>query len=476
MRLHHNVTGDARVLLETRLSEYLDNPHVLLLDSNLAGWLLVLFGLNLSAESHKCYTSVLTKVSPLLKYIWKRSIRYLDIDDDFNTIFPLENELDNSLIIVHHYNGRVDTGYSRRGAEDGSTVIIEDCSMALGGKYNDDSGNMVGNSENICLFEFNDTTLVRGHGCVLTFPNNELHTQFEKLLNGVLSPLKMSNSTCNHIYTQLVDAIKDDKTANVSRFNVMLYDEVMCRFSNLDMYFEYMDKCVYPTLLLKITDDSGSENFVNFLASHSIQTSCLELQSIDCPNANRLYNEVVLVPCGPWIDEEQFNDIVNIFYKWEECASVNKAKPRLIENGDYHKGIVHLFAQINSQCTNMTFATFKKVIEFEYQYSASKFIYVIERDDTIVATATLTVDYFNFIKSKAYIEYLIVHPDYRHQGVGEDLLSFVLDACETVHNGPCRDDVYIISIKNDTFLLDAKRSYIESPDYAIYCKNLQNEL
>lgn len=475
IKLHHNVTSDARVLLKTRLSEYLDNPRVLLVDSNLAGWLLVLFGLNLSAENYACYASALTKVSPLLKYIWKKGVKYLDIDDNFNIIFPKECSSDHaSLLIVQHWNGKiVDAAASLCGGGE-SLIVIEDCSMALGGKYGD--GTRVGNSPNICLFEFNDTTLVRGHGCVLTFPNEELYTTFEKLLNGILSSLKMSESTCNHIYEQLVESLDDDKVANMSRFNVMLYAEVLCRFNNLDMYFEYMDKCVYPTLLLKITDESGSENFVNFMASHSIQTSCLELQTIDCVNANKLYNEVVLVPCGHWIDERQFNDIVNIFYKWEECVNVNKAKPRLVENGDYHKGIIHLFSLVNTQCTNMTFATFKKVIEFEYQYSASKFIYVIERDDIIVATATLTVDYFNFIKSKAYIEYLIVHPDYRHQGMGEELLSFVLDACETVHNGPCRDEVYIISIKHDAFLLDEKRGYTESPDYAIYCKNLQNEL
>ena len=465
MRLHHNVTRDARVLLETRLSEYLDNPHVLLLDSNLAGWLLILFALNLNSENYACYASALTKVSPLLKYVWKRGIKYLDVDDNFNILFPKECG-GGSLIIVQHWNGKIVDTASLEGSD---SIIIEDCSMALGGKYSD--GARVGNSRNICLFEFNDTTLVRGHGCVLAFPNHELHTQFETLLNGVLSPLKMSESTCHHIYDQLVDALEDDKLANMSRFNVMLYDEVMCRFKSLDMYFEYMDKCVYPTLLLKITDGSGSENFVNFMASHNIQTSCLELQTIDCPNANRLYNEVVLVPCGHWIDEGQFNDIVNIFYKWEESVSViNKTRPRLVDNGDYHKGIVHLFSLINTQCTNMTFATFKKVIEFEYQYSASKFIYVIERGDIIVATATLTVDYFNFIKPKAYIEYLIVHPDYRHQGVGDQLLSFVLDACETVHNGPCRDDVYIISTKQDTFLLDEKRGYVENSDYAIYSK------
>lgn len=467
MRLHHNVTGDARVLVKTRLSEYLDNPRVLLLDSNLAGWLLVLFGLNLSAENYACYASALTKVSPLLKYIWKNGVRYLDIDDEFNILYPPKQDCDR-LIIVQHWNGKiVDT--TTTFPHGGNDVIIEDCSMAFGGQYSDSK--KVGNSPNICLFEFNDTTLVRGHGCVLTFPNEEVYTAFETLLNGILSSLKMSESTCNHIYNQLTESLDNDKMANMSRFNVMLYDEVLCRFNNLDMYFQYMDKCVYPTLLLKITDQSGSENFVNFMASHSIQTSCLELQTIDCVNANRLYNEVVMVPCGHWIDERQFNDIVNIFYKWEECVSVNKAKPRLVENGDYHKGIVHLFSLINTQCTNMTFATFKKVIEFEYQYSASKFIYVIERGDIIVATATLTVDYFNFIKSKAYIEYLIVHPDYRHQGVGDQLLSFVLDACETVHNGPCRDDVYIISTKQDTFLLDEKRGYVENSDYAIYSSN-----
>jgi GNAT superfamily N-acetyltransferase len=460
------------VLVKTKLSEYLDNPRVLLLDSNLAGWLLVLFGLNLSAENYACYASALTKVSPLLKYIWKKGVKYLDIDDNFNILYPSPEECGGSLIIVQHWNGKIVDTASLEGSD---SIIIEDCSMALGGKYSD--GTRVGNSPNICLFEFNDTTLVRGHGCVLAFPNEEVYTTFEKLLNGILSSLKMSESTCNHIYNQLTESLDDDKMANMSRFNVMLYDEVMCRFKNLDMYFEYMDKGVYPTLLLKITDGSGSENFVNFMASHNIQTSCLELQTIDCPNANRLYNEVVLVPCGHWIDEDKFNDIVNIFYKWEESVSVNKTKPRLIDNGDYHKGIVHLFSLINTQCTNMTFATFKKVIEFEYQYSASKFIYVIERGDIIVATATLTVDYFNFIKSKAYIEYLIVHPDYRHQGVGEQLLSFVLDACETVHNGPSRDDVYIISTKHDDFLLDEKRGYTEDSKYAIYsCKNLQNEL
>lgn len=446
----YDSTSDIKIHLQSTLHKYFNNPHILLLESHLAGWLLIIFALKLNTD-YTFYASVLTKVSPIFKYLWSKNINYLDVDDNLNIVLP---QVDNkSIVIINHWNGKIDDNYNQRT----ESIFIEECSMALGGKYKD--GKMIGNSSNICLFEFNDTTLITGSGCVLTFPNKQLYTLFKNLLDStLLSSLKMSESCCRNIYHQMEELLINNKIINMRKYNVMLYDEILCRFKNIKMYFDYEDGNAYPTLLIEIINKSGSENFVKFLNNHNIQTSCLELQSNDCANANKLYNNIVLIPCGHWVDESKFNTIINILHTWDENDYIH-IKPRLLEVGDYNKGILYLLSLINRFCLNITMDTFQNVLDY---ISSSKYIYVIEMDNMIVATVSLYIDYFNLIKSKAFIEHLIVHPNYRQYNLGSKLLSFVVGACEEVHNGPSSNNVYIISTSDDKFLHDCNYSEVAS--------------
>lgn len=66
-------------------------------------------------------------------------------------------------------------------------------------------------------------------------------------------------------------------------------------------------------------------------------------------------------------------------------------------------------------------------------------------DAKIVAHAILTIDYNQWFKSKATIEYIIVHPEYRERGLGTKLLQHVIKACHEQHDGP-RDNIYIANI------------------------------
>ena len=460
----YDSNSDIKDQLQTTLQDYFRNPYILLLDSNLAGWLLTIFALNLTTE-YEFYTSVLTKVSPILKYLWKKNINYLDVDDNLNMMLPLVD--DKSIVIVNHWNGKIDNTRT-------DAIMIEDCSMALGGRYN--NGKRVGNSLNICLFEFNDTTLITGSGCILTFPSEELYIKFKQYFDStLLSSLKMSESSCKNVYQQVVDLLIDDKIINMRKYNVMLYDEILCRFKNIKMYFDYDDvNNAYPTLLVEIINKSGSEHFVNFMTSNNIQTSCLELQSNECPNANELYNDVVLIPCGYWVDESKFNTIINILHQWDESQTImyTNLKPRLLELGDYNKGILTLLSMVNSCCSNITLDTFKNVVDY---ISSSKFIYVIEMDNIIVATVSLYIDYFNLIKPKAFIEHLIVHPAYKRQKLGSKLLSHVVDACEKIHNGPLRHDVYIMSTRDAELFLHACNYSEDASNLKLY-KELHQQL
>ena len=86
----------------------------------------------------------------------------------------------------------------------------------------------------------------------------------------------------------------------------------------------------------------------------------------------------------------------------------------------------------------MSMSVFKNLLEVNFH----KFIYVIEMDNQIVAHAVLNIDYNQWFKSKASIDYIIVHPDYRGRGLGTKLIQHVIRACYEQHAGPA-DNIYI---------------------------------
>ncbi len=108
--------------------------------------------------------------------------------------------------------------------------------------------------------------------------------------------------------------------------------------------------------------------------------------------------------------------------------SLENIQIRLIEENDYYKGVLELIDYF-TKAENIEKKSFDKFqIQLKKINESSNFIYVMEYQNKIIASATLIVQYkfHNNFSKAALIEEVIISEEFRNQGLGKKLVEYLI--------------------------------------------------
>jgi glucosamine-phosphate N-acetyltransferase len=103
---------------------------------------------------------------------------------------------------------------------------------------------------------------------------------------------------------------------------------------------------------------------------------------------------------------------------------------RLIDKSDYYKGYMNLINIFTRHPENITYENFCIALS-TIQNNGSE-IYVIEKDDKIVASLTILFEQkiHNNLRLVGHIEDVCVLPEYRGKGYAKELINYAINICK----------------------------------------------
>ena len=345
---------------ENLLKDYIGNPYILTLNSATAGLTLALRLLKNKDDSFNwpgfdenedivltpaltCFATTASILSNNVKIQW--------LDVDLNTtnisIIDLKNKLSEKtkVIYVVHWGGTPVDLDSLKEIQEYSLkkfgfkpMIVEDCAHAFGAEYN---GKKIGNNENICVFSLQAIKhLTTGDGGIITLPNKKLYDRCKLLRwygidrdkrNYKGKDFRLENDIVEYGYKFHMN----DINATIGIHNLPHMENILKKNrSNASFFYNKLKnidgielmknnlKCnsAYWLYSVRILNNKKTE-FMEKMKEAGIITSqvhnrndinsCVSVYSEELPNLNILEKELVCLPVGWWLTEENLEHIVN---------------------------------------------------------------------------------------------------------------------------------------------------------------------
>ncbi len=344
------ITQGSRVSeFEKELSEYLEIPYLLTLNSATSGLTLALRLLGVNRDEDVVLTPALTcfaTTASILSY--GVSIRWIDTDPNTgNVSIPdIKSKLTEKtkVIYVVHWGGTpVDLDELDQVLEDHKQIygfkpsVVEDCAHAFGAKYNNKS---LGNHGNICVYSTQAIKqLTTGDGGIITLPTKEMYDRC-KLLRwyGIDRDNRSYSKKDFRLENDIVEwgykFHMNDISATIGLSNLkVIEDEVLkknkgnAKFLKNSIKNEAIQLLTTPEksesadwlFTIKILNGRKQE-FIDYMLSKQIMVSqvhnrndvntCVESFQSPLPNLDVLEKQIVCIPVGWWLTEENREYIV----------------------------------------------------------------------------------------------------------------------------------------------------------------------
>jgi dTDP-4-amino-4,6-dideoxygalactose transaminase len=352
-------------LFETALKEYIDNPYILTLNSATAGLTLALRLLKnkderfqwpgFDKEKDVVLTPALTCFATTASLLANNvNIRWLDVDletanIDLNDLRKKLNKNTKVIYLVHWGGTPVDLDGLRELQEYSlqtfgfKPMIVEDCAHAFGAEYN--GGKIGGKASvgNICVFSLQAIKhLTTGDGGFITLPNEILYERCKLLRwygidrdkrNYKGKDLRMENDILEYGYKFHMNDINAtiglynlphiNGLLQKNRANAAYFDEHLKNVAGIQL-MNYNPKCnsAYWLYTIRILNGKKQE-FMDKMKEAGIMTSqvhnrndinsCVHDFQESLPNLDLLEQELVCIPVGWWLSEEDLKYIIGKF-------------------------------------------------------------------------------------------------------------------------------------------------------------------
>lgn len=349
-------------LFETALKEYIDNPYILTLNSATAGLTLALRLLKnkderfqwpgFDKEKDVVLTPALTCFATTASLLANNvNIRWLDADletanIDLNDLKKKLNKNTKVIYLVHWGGTPVDFDELRELQEYSlqtfgfKPMIVEDCAHAFGAEYN--GGKIGGKASvgNICVFSLQAIKhLTTGDGGFITLPNEILYERCKLLRwygidrdkrNYKGKDLRMENDILEYGYKFHMNDINAtiglynlphiNGLLQKNRANAAYFDEHLKNVAGIQL-MNYNPKCnsAYWLYTIRILNGKKQE-FMDKMKEAGIMTSqvhnrndinsCVKDFQESLPNLDLLEQELVCIPVGWWLSEEDLKYII----------------------------------------------------------------------------------------------------------------------------------------------------------------------
>jgi len=349
---------------ENEIRKYIGNPYVLTLNSATAGLTLALRLLKNKDETINwpgfnekedvvltpALTCFATTASILANNV---NIKWIDVDLETSNVslIDIKNKLNEKTKVIYivHWAGTpldldplneiLDYSQKKFGFK---PMIIEDCAHAFGSEY---GGRKIGNSESICVFSLQAIKhLTTGDGGIITLPNNRLYERCKLLRwygidrdkrNYKGKDLRLENDILEYGYKFHMNDINAtiglynlphiDAILEKHRNNAKYYNEKLMNIPNLKL-LKNNPKCKSSYWLYTIRILNGKKQFfMEKMKEANIMTSqvhnrndinsCVKQFKESLPNLDIIENELVCVPVGWWLSEENLQYIVKTIHE-----------------------------------------------------------------------------------------------------------------------------------------------------------------
>jgi dTDP-4-amino-4,6-dideoxygalactose transaminase len=349
---------------ENLLKSYIGNPYVLTLNSATAGLTLALRLMKNKDESLNwpgfdekedivltpALTCFATTASIMANNV---KIRWLDVDLNTSNIDidDLKSKLSEKtkVIYVVHWGGNPVDLDSLKEVQEYSLqkfgfkpMIVEDCAHAFGAEYN---GKKIGNNENICVFSLQAIKhLTTGDGGIITLPNEKLYERCKLLRwygidrdkrNYKGKDFRLENDIIEYGYKFHMNDINStigmynlphmDSLLEKNRKNAAYLDENLKQIKGIKL-MDNNPKCnsAYWLYSIRVLNNKKYE-FMGKMTEAGIMNSqvhnrndinsCVKDYNEVLPNLDIFEKELVCLPVGWWLTQENLNHIVDTIMK-----------------------------------------------------------------------------------------------------------------------------------------------------------------
>ena len=348
---------------EDALKEFIDNPYILTLNSATAGLTLATRLLKNKSENNNwpgfdekedivltpALTCFATTASILANNV---NIRWLDVDLDTANISleDVKNKLNEKTKIIYlvHWGGNpVDLDELDKICEEHKEkygfkpMVVEDCAHSFGAEYN---GKKIGSSKNICVFSLQAIKhLTTGDGGFITLPNEELYDRCKLLRwyginrdkrNYKGKDFRLENDILEYGYKFHMN----DVNATIGLYNLPHMNELLRKNRENAAYLDEKLKEIKDIKLMKNNPKCNSaywlytirvmngkkQEFMDKMKEANIMTSqvhnrndinsCVKDFEEALPNLNILEKELVCIPVGWWLTQENIKYIIDNVY------------------------------------------------------------------------------------------------------------------------------------------------------------------
>lgn len=352
---------------EDLLKKYIGNPYVLTLNSATAGLTLALrlmknedeslnwpgFDENEDIVLTPALTCFATTASILANNV---KIRWLDVDLNTSNIDinDLKNKLSHKtkVIYVVHWGGNPVDLDSLKEVQEYSLqkfgfkpMIVEDCAHAFGAEYN---GKKIGSSENICVFSLQAIKhLTTGDGGIITLPNEKLYQRCKLLRwygidrdkrNYKGKDFRLENDIVEYGYKFHMNDINStigiynlphmNYLLEKNRKNASYLDENLKKIKEIKL-MNNNPKCnsAYWLYSIRVLNNKKYQ-FMEKMTEAGIMTSqvhnrndinsCVKDYNEILPNLDIFEKELVCLPVGWWLTQDNLQHIVDTILKITE--------------------------------------------------------------------------------------------------------------------------------------------------------------
>ena len=358
--------GERVVEFESILKNYIGNEHIVTLNSATAGLTLALRLLKQRDDSNEwpgfnekediVLTPALTCFATTSSILANNcKLRWLDVDLNTGNIYlnDLKNKLNERTKVIYlvHWGGnpvdldKLDEICCNHKKQYGfKPMVVEDCAHSFGSEYN---GKKIGNHGNICVFSLQAIKLLTtGDGGFITLPNKQLYDRCKLLRwygidrdkrNYKGKDFRLENDITESGYKFHMNDINAtigihnfphiDGLLEKNRQNAKYLDEKLKDIEGIQLMNIY-GKSSYWLYTIRVLNGKKQE-FMDKMKEANIMVSqvhnrndinsCVKEYQETLPNLDILEKELVCIPVGWWLGEEEMryimeNTIENIKY------------------------------------------------------------------------------------------------------------------------------------------------------------------
>lgn len=443
---------------ETSLKKWFGHDLILSLNSATSGLTLAFRLLNLKAGDEVLSTPLTCMATNLPILANNLKIRWVDVDPntcniDLKDLKSKISKKTRAVCFVHWGGSPVDLDEIeniKKYAKDtfGTDLkIIEDCAHAFGAEYNNKK---IGTHGNIAVFSTQAIKhLTTGDGGLIFLPNRELYDRAKLLRWYGISREKRSGADKDF---RLEDDVVEwgykfhmnDINATIGLSNLPHIQSNLEKHRINADYFKRNLRTVDGVTLLKHVKNSVSSywiytikiinknQFITFMKDNDVVVSqvhnrndihtCLKEFKSNLPQLNKLENEIVSIPVGWWVTRENLDTIIGLIKQWCKLNCPYQFKKLTIDDWAVYLELLNDGFNIKSYFEYTKDKFKENLIKIQNQNSE---IILIQADDNIIGSGKFFIEN-KFYDNVAHIEDIVIHKDYRRQGVAKYLIEYII--------------------------------------------------